>query len=65
MRYARNNLHTDVLIIGGGISGCLAAIHAAKEGASCMVLEKSNTKRSGNAGFRNRSSFQLYSTPSS
>lgn len=50
MRYARNNLHTDVLIIGGGISGCLAAIHAAKEGASCMVLEKSNTKRSGNAG---------------
>lgn len=40
-------LDTDVVIAGGGIGGLMAAISAAKCGASTIVLEKANTKRSG------------------
>lgn len=50
MKYTVKNLTTDVLVIGGGVSGALAAITAREAGASCIVMEKSNTKRSGNAG---------------
>ena len=50
MKYEKKWLETDVLIVGGGIAGCLAGIKAAEAGVSCTILEKSNTKRSGNAG---------------
>lgn len=40
----------DVLVVGGGIGGCFAAIHAARRGAKVAVIEKGNTKRSGAAG---------------
>lgn len=40
----------DVLVVGGGLSGCFAAVHAAKRGASVIVLEKGATIRSGAAG---------------
>lgn len=40
----------DVLVIGGGLSGGFAAIHAAKRGAKVIVLEKGATVRSGAAG---------------
>lgn len=50
MRYKIQYLTTEVLVIGGGISGALAAIEARKAGVSCIVLERSNTSRSGNAG---------------
>ena len=50
MKYEVKELDADVLVIGGGISGSLAAIKAAEEGLNVVVLEKSNTKRSGNAG---------------
>lgn len=50
MRYKEKQMETDVLIVGGGLSGCLAGIKAAEEGVSCIILEKANTKRSGNAG---------------
>ena len=50
MRYETKYLETDVLVVGGGLSGALAAIKAREEGVSCIVLEKSNTMRSGNAG---------------
>ena len=40
----------DVLIVGGGLSGCFAAVHAARAGASVIVLEKGATIRSGAAG---------------
>lgn len=50
MKYEKKWLETDVLIVGGGIAGCLAGIKAAEAGVSCIILEKSNTKRSGNAG---------------
>lgn len=50
MNYTVKQLETDVLVIGGGVSGALAAITAREAGAGCIVLEKSNTNRSGNAG---------------
>lgn len=40
----------DVLIVGGGMAGCFAAIHAARRGASVIVAEKGATVRSGAAG---------------
>lgn len=40
-------LEADVVIAGGGIGGLMAAVSAAKAGASTIVLEKANTKRSG------------------
>ena len=41
-------IETDVLIIGGGLAGCMAAIKAAEtEGIRVTLVEKSNTLRSG------------------
>ena len=37
----------DVAVIGGGIAGLMAAIAAADKGASVVLLDKANTKRSG------------------
>ena len=49
----------DVLCVGGGIAGLMAAIKAAEQGASVIVAEKSNTLRSGAAGAGN-DHFQCY-----
>jgi len=46
-------IETDVLIIGGGLSGCMAAINAADHGARVAIMEKSHTERSGAAGTGN------------
>ena len=43
-------IKTDVLVIGGGIAGCWAAISAAREGATVALVEKSATVRSGAGG---------------
>src|SRR5512142_3415440 len=43
-------VETDVLVIGGGLSGCLAAIKAKEAGERVTIAEKTNTKRSGCAG---------------
>ncbi len=40
----------DVLVLGGGLAGCFAAIAAAKEGKSVILVEKGATERSGSAG---------------
>ena len=40
---------TDVLVIGGGLSGCMAAINAADHGTKVAIMEKSHTERSGAA----------------
>jgi len=40
-------LETDVLVIGGGVSGCVAAAKAAKLGAEVIVLEKASLERGG------------------
>ena len=43
-------IETDVLIIGGGIAGCWAAISAAREGLKVALVEKGDTIRSGAGG---------------
>lgn len=45
-----NEVTADVLVIGGGIAGCHAAINAARKGASVVVVEKGATKWSGSGG---------------
>ena len=42
-------LDTDILIIGGGAAGCMAAIEAKKlgPGIECVVMEKAHIERSG------------------
>jgi succinate dehydrogenase/fumarate reductase flavoprotein subunit len=41
---------TDVLVLGGGIAGCWAAIGAAKRGARVVLVEKGATVSSGAGG---------------
>lgn len=43
----RKTMDADVLIIGGGLAGSMAAIHARDLGASVIVAEKADTRRSG------------------
>lgn len=40
----------DVLVLGGGIAGCWAAISAAREGQKVVIVEKGAIKRSGANG---------------
>jgi succinate dehydrogenase/fumarate reductase flavoprotein subunit len=40
----------DVLVIGGGIAGCWAAISAARQGLNVVLVEKGDTTRSGAGG---------------
>ncbi len=43
-----NSVETDVLIIGGGLAGCMAAIKAGEEdGVEVTLVDKSNTVASG------------------
>jgi succinate dehydrogenase/fumarate reductase flavoprotein subunit len=41
---------TDVLVIGGGLAGCMAAIKASEYGVRVTIAEKANTLSSGCAG---------------
>ena len=51
VRYGEENrLDTDVLVLGGGIAGCHAAINARRRGVRVLVVEKEATKWSGNGG---------------
>jgi len=43
----------DVLIVGGGIGGLMAAIAAADKGAKVIVAEKADTRRSGSGATGN------------
>jgi succinate dehydrogenase/fumarate reductase flavoprotein subunit len=42
-------ISTDVLVLGGGLGGCHAAIKAAEEGAKVVLFEKGNIRRGGNS----------------
>ncbi len=53
VNHLTNTITTDVLVIGGGLSGCMAAINAADHGAKVTIMEKSHTERSGSAGTGN------------
>lgn len=43
-------VQTDILIIGGGIAGCFAAIKARKEGRRVAILDKATLRRGGSVG---------------
>ena len=43
-------LEADVLVLGGGIAGCWAAITAARNGAKAVIMEKGDVRRSGAGG---------------
>lgn len=43
-------VEADVLVLGGGLAGCYAAIAAARKGKSVILVEKGATVRSGAAG---------------
>ena len=43
-------LFADVLVLGGGMAGCYAAIAAARRGKQVILVEKGATVRSGSAG---------------
>jgi succinate dehydrogenase/fumarate reductase flavoprotein subunit len=45
-----NEVTSDVLVIGGGVAGCRAAISSAKSGARTVVAERGMVKRSGAGG---------------
>ncbi len=51
IQYGREReIDADVLVIGGGIAGCWAAISAARQGARVALVEKGDTVRSGSGG---------------
>ncbi|MDB4443845.1 FAD-dependent oxidoreductase [bacterium] len=43
-------IETDVLVIGGGLAGCMAAIKAREHDVKVVIAEKGNTASSGQAG---------------
>ncbi len=47
---SEERIDTDVLVLGGGIAGCMAAIAAARKGQQVVLIEKGATKRSGAGG---------------
>lgn len=46
----RMEVQTDVLVLGGGVAGCWAAIAAAKKGVKVTLVEKGAAVRSGAGG---------------
>jgi len=51
IRYDKEQeIEADVLVLGGGIAGCWAAISAARTGVRVVMVEKSATIRSGAGG---------------
>ncbi|MEW6665150.1 MAG: FAD-binding protein [Thermodesulfobacteriota bacterium] len=46
----QKTIEADVLCVGGGIAGLMAAIRARELGAKVVLAEKANTLRSGSAG---------------
>jgi sarcosine oxidase subunit alpha len=41
-RYEKTNAHTDILIVGGGASGLMAALSAGRAGARVMLADEQN-----------------------
>jgi succinate dehydrogenase/fumarate reductase flavoprotein subunit len=56
---SRQEIKTDLLVIGGGPAGLMAAIRAAELGAKVILAEKGNTKRSG-CGSGGNDHFECY-----
>ncbi len=51
IRYGKENrVSADVLVLGGGIAGCWAAISAARKGLMAVVVDKASVTKSGAGG---------------
>ena len=51
VNYGKENTYEyDVVIVGGGIAGCYAALAARKKGCTVAILDKGPMVRSGDAG---------------
>jgi len=51
VRYGEEReIEADVLVLGGGIAGCWAAISAARKGLKVVLVEKGATVKSGSGG---------------
>jgi len=48
--FEEKEINADILVLGGGIAGCWAAISAAKKGVKVVLVEKGATIRSGAGG---------------
>ena len=46
-------IKTDILVIGGGIAGLMAAIRAADKGADVLIAEKAHVLRGGSGATGN------------
>ena len=46
----RETVESDIVVLGGGLAGCFAAISAARKGMKVALVEKGATERSGSAG---------------
>lgn len=46
----RETVESDLVVLGGGLAGCFAAIAAARKGMKVALVEKGATERSGSAG---------------
>ena len=46
----KTTIKCDVVVLGGGLSGCFAAIAARKKGLSVAIVEKGAIEKSGAAG---------------
>lgn len=53
IRFKKKRIETDVLCVGGGIAGLMAAIRAAECSCKVLVVEKANTLYSGSGGMGN------------
>jgi succinate dehydrogenase/fumarate reductase flavoprotein subunit len=45
-----NVIKSDILIIGGGIAGCFAALKGCEKGKSVVILDKATLRRGGSVG---------------
>lgn len=53
IRFKKKRIETDVLCVGGGIAGLMAAIRAAESNCKVLVVEKANVLYSGSGGLGN------------
>ena len=49
MNGVRKIIDCDVLIIGGGLAACMAALEAAKRGVRVVLVDKGRLGRSGSS----------------
>jgi hypothetical protein len=49
--FTEERMECDVLVVGGGIAACFAAIKAREQGAKVIMVDKGNPGRSGQSPF--------------